>query len=93
MLGFRVPTTSGGKGCGAKGVKGSEAYSILGFMVSTTSVGARGEGVEGAKAGKGSEWGQRGPRAGLGPWAGLRRASGRPRAKGSEGSEPPAFTA
>ena len=34
-----------------KGVKGSEAYSILGFRVPTTSVGAWGEG-EGGEGGK-----------------------------------------
>ena len=38
----------GSKG-GVKGAKGSEAYSILGFRVPTTSVGAWGEGVKGSK--------------------------------------------
>ena len=34
-------------------MKGSEAYSILGFRVPTTSVGARGEGAKGSKGGEG----------------------------------------
>ena len=46
-----VPTTSvGTRGegrKGAKGVKGSETYCILGFRVPTTSGGARGEGAKG----------------------------------------------
>ena len=54
ILGFRVPTTSVGRGQGegvrrSEGAKGNEAYCILGYRVPTTSVGARGEGAKGSK--------------------------------------------
>ena len=40
---------------GRKGVKGSKAYCILGFRVTTTSVGARGEGAKGSKGVRGAK--------------------------------------
>ena len=50
----------GARGQGAKGVKGSKVYSILGFRVPTTSVGAWDEAAKGSKGGEGGEGEQRG---------------------------------
>ena len=47
-----------------KEAKGSEAYSILGFRVPTTSVRARGEGAKGAKGPKGERRGVKGSEQG-----------------------------
>ena len=38
-------------------VKGSKAYSILGFRVPTTSVGSRSEGAKGSEGGEGEQRG------------------------------------
>ena len=57
--------------------KGSEAYSILGFMVPTPSVGARVEGAKGSKVGKGEQRGE-------GEQRGVKGAKG---GKGSEGGK------
>ena len=43
ILGFRVPTTSVGKGEGSEENKGEGGYVILDFRVPITCVGARGE--------------------------------------------------
>ena len=52
----------GARGQGAKGVKGSKVYSILGFRIPTTSVGAWDEEAKGSEGseGGGGEGEQRG---------------------------------
>ena len=51
-------------------MKGSEVYSILGFRVTTTSVGAWDEGAKGSEGGEGE---QRGVKGGEGERRGAKR--------------------
>ena len=74
ILGLKVTTTSVGSppdmlGLGARGARGSKGVRVctyIRFKVTTTSVGARGEGLRGSKGGERARGGARGSEGGQG---------------------------